>query len=110
MACRDDAAHATKAHEGCALIDKHPAIAVKPTSEGRRLVLVSRPGLQVIDIIGTWQGEQQDVAATARYFRISEDDVRAVLRYYDDHKVEVDQDLKAHLDAQQNHKRALGHR
>ncbi|HET9809082.1 MAG TPA: hypothetical protein VFQ66_05250 [Candidatus Limnocylindria bacterium] len=53
-------------------------------------MLVSRPGLQVIDIIGTWQGEQQDVAATARYFRISEDDVRA--------------------DAQQDHKRALGPR
>lgn len=70
MACRDDAAHATKAHEGRALRDKHPAIAGKPT--------------------GTWQGEQHHVAATARHFRISEDDVRA--------------------DAQQNHKRALGPR
>ena len=91
-------------------MDEHPAIAFKTTSHGRRAVLASRPGLQVIDIIGTWQGERQDVAATARYFRISEDDVRAVLRYYADYKNEIDQDLKAHLDAQENYKLVLEQR
>jgi hypothetical protein len=91
-------------------MDKHPAIAFKTTSRGRRTVLASRPGLQVIDIIGTWRGERQDVAATARYFRISEDDVSAVLRYYADYKDEIDQDLKAHLDAQDNYQRVLEQR
>lgn len=91
-------------------MDKHPAIAFKTTSQGRRAVLTARPGLQVIGIIGTWQAERQDVAATARYFHIGEDDVRAVLRYYADYKDEIDQDLKAHLAAQENYKRVLEQR
>jgi hypothetical protein len=91
-------------------MDKHPAIAFKTTSHGRRAVLASRPGLQLIDIIGTWRDERQDVAATTRYFRISEDEVQAVLRYYADYKDEIDQDLKAHLDAQENYKRVLHQR
>lgn len=110
MAYRDDQAHAIEAREGRALRDKHPVIAFTTTSNGRRAVLASRPGLQVIDIIGTWRGERQDVTATARYFRISEDDVQAVLRYYADYKEEIDQDLKAHLDAQENDKRVLEQR
>lgn len=92
-------------------MDKHPAVTFKTTSLGRRAaVLASRPGLQVIDIIGTWQAERQDVAATARYFHIPEDDVRAVLRYYADYKDEIDQDLKAHLASQENYKRVLEQR
>ncbi len=92
-------------------MDNHPAIIFKTTPLGRRAaVLASRPGLQVIDIIGTWQAERQDVPATARYVHISEDDVRAVLRYYADHKDEIDQDLKAHLEAQENYKRVLERR
>jgi len=91
-------------------MDKHPGITFKTTPLGRRAVVVARPGLQVIDIIGTWQGERQDVAATARYFRITEDDVRAVLSYYADYKKEIDQDLKAHLEAQENYKRVLEQR
>lgn len=91
-------------------MDKHPAIAFKTTPQGRRAVLASRPGLQVIDIIGTWRGERQDAAATARYFHISDDDTRAVLRYYADYKDEIDGDLKAHLDAQENYKRVLEQR
>ena len=91
-------------------MDKHPAIAFKTTPHGRRAILTARPGLHVIDIIGTWQAERQDVAATARYFHIIEDDVRAVLRYYADYKDEIDQDLKAHLAAQENYKRVLEQR
>ena len=91
-------------------MDKHPGITFKATPHGRRAVLASRPGLQVIDIIGTWQGERQDVGATARYFRIGEDDVAAVLRYYADYKEEIDQDLKSHLAAQENYKRVLEQR
>ena len=91
-------------------VDKHPVIGFKTTPLGRRAVLGSRPGVQVIDIIGTWQGERQDVAATARYFHVSEDEVRAVLRYYADYKDDIDQDLKAHLEMQENYKRVLEQR
>jgi uncharacterized protein (DUF433 family) len=91
-------------------MDKHPAIAFKATPQGRRAVLASRPGLQVIDIIGTWQGERQDVAATARYFHIGEDDVRAVVRYYADYKDELGEEIKRHLEAQENYKRVLEQR
>ena len=91
-------------------MDKHPMIAFKTTPNGRRAVLASRPGLQVIDIIGTWRGERQDVAATAQYFQSSEDEMQAVLHYYADHKDEIDQDLKAHLEAQENYKHVLEQR
>ena len=91
-------------------MDKHPVIAFKTTPHGRRAVVASRPGLQVVDIIGTWQGERQDVAATARYLHMSEDDVRAVLGYYAEYKKEIDQDLKDHLEAQENYKRVLEQR
>jgi len=47
---------------------------------------------------------------SARYFRVSEDDVSAVLRYYADYKDEIDRDLKAHLEAQDNYKRVLEQR
>jgi len=91
-------------------MDKHPVIAFKTTPHGRRAVVASRPGLQVVDIVGTWQGERQDVAATARYLHMSEDDVRAVLGYYAEYKKEIDQDLKDHLEAQENYKRVLEQR
>jgi uncharacterized protein (DUF433 family) len=91
-------------------MDKHPAIAFKTTLHGRRAVLASHPGLQVVDVIGTWRDERQDVVATARYLHINEDAVQAVLRYYADYKDEVDQDLKDHLDAQANYKRVLEQR
>lgn len=91
-------------------MDRHPAIAFKTTAQGRRAVLASHPGLQVIDVIGTWQGEGQDLAATARYFNLGEDDVQAVIRYYADYKDEIDRDLRAHLDAQANYRRVLDQR
>lgn len=91
-------------------MDTHPAIAFKTTARGRRAVLASHPGLQLIDIVGTWQGEDQDVAATARYFKLGDDEVQAVLRYYAEYRDEIDLDLKAHLQAQANYKRVLTER
>jgi hypothetical protein len=89
-------------------MDAHPAIAFRTTSLGRRTtVLAARPGLQVIDVIGTWRDDGQDIAATARYLDISEEDVRAVLRYYADYRDEVDRDLKEHVDAQESYRRVL---
>ncbi|MBI2323803.1 MAG: hypothetical protein HYU87_02415 [Chloroflexi bacterium] len=92
-------------------MDEHPAVIFRTTSLGRRAaVLASHPGLQVIDVIGTWRAERQDVAKTARYLHISEEDVQAVLRYYAEYRDEVDRDLREHLDAQQNYKRVLARR
>lgn len=91
-------------------MDEHPAISFVTTPQGRRAVLAARPRLQVIDIIGTWKGERQDVAATARYFEVSEDDVRAVIQYYVAYRDELDEEIRRHLEAQQNFKRVLEHR
>ena len=92
-------------------MDKHPAIAFRTSPQGRRsAVLAARPGLQLIDIIGTWQAERQDLAATAKYFHVGDDEVNAVLRYYADYKDEIDQDLRANRDAQENYKRVLEQR
>lgn len=92
-------------------MDEHPGIAFVTARDGRRTpVLASRPRLKVIDIIGTWQAERKDAAATARYFQISDEDVEAVLRYYAAYQREVDDDLRQHLDAQDNYKRVLEQR
>src|SRR5712692_5060518 len=92
-------------------MDKHPAVTFTTTPRGRRAaVLVSRPGLQVIDVIGTWKAERQDVTKTAQYLGIDEHDVRAVLAYYADYRDEVDRDLKEHLSSQKNYKRVLAQR
>ncbi len=92
-------------------MDKHPAVMFTTTSLGRReAVLAAHPGLQVIDVVATWKAERQDVAKTARYLHIGEDEVQAVLRYYGDYKDEIDRDLQEHLDAQRNYKRVLERR
>lgn len=92
-------------------MDEHPGIAFITARDGRRTpVLASRPRLKVIDVIGTWQAERKNEAATARYFQISDEDVEAVLRYYAAHQQEVDDDLRQHLDAQDNYKRVLEQR
>jgi len=92
-------------------MDKHPAVTFRTTSLGRRaVVLASRPRLQVIDVIGTWNDNKQDVPKTARYLHLTEDEVQAVLRYYADHRDEVERDLEDHLAAQRNYKRVLEQR
>lgn len=92
-------------------MDKHPAITFKTTSQGRRAaVLAGHPGLQVVDVIGTWKAEMQDVAKAARYLHIGREEVEVVLRYYADYREEIDRDLRDHLDAQRNFKRVLEQR
>ena len=61
-------------------MDEYPAIAFISTPHGRRAVLAARPRLQIIDVVGTWKGERQDAAATAKYFGISEDGHRVLRR------------------------------
>ena len=91
-------------------MDEHPAIAFISTPQGRRAVLAARPRLQIIDIIGTWKGERQDIGATAKYFGIGEEDVQAVVQYYVAYRDELDEEIRRHLDAQQNYKRVLQQR
>jgi len=91
-------------------MDEHPAIRCVTTSDRRRVVLASRPRLSVLVLLGTWQAERRDVRETARYFDISEDDVRAAIRYYSAFRNELDEEIRQHLAAQQNFKRALEHR
>lgn len=92
-------------------MDKHPAVMFKTTSQGRRAaVLAAHPGLQVIDVIGTWRTEKQDAAKAARYLHIDQEEVEAVLRYYADYREDVERDLRDHLDAQRNYKRVLEQR
>lgn len=92
-------------------MDEHPGITFVTTPDGHRpAVLASRPRLKVIDIVGTWKGERQDVAATARYFAISEDEVHVALRYYTAYQKELDQEIRRHLAAQQSYRRVLEQR
>lgn len=91
-------------------MDEHPAIAFISTPQGRRAVLAARPRLQVIDVVGTWKSERQDIGATAKYFGVSNEDVRAVIEYYVAYKDELDDEIRRHLDAQQNYKRVLHQR
>jgi|ERR1700687_191403 len=91
--------------------DKHPAISFKTTPQGRRAaVLAAHPGIQVVDVIGTFRAEAQDADKAARYLHITENEVQAVLRYYADYRDEVNRDLQEHLETQRNYKRVLEHR
>ena len=91
-------------------MDEHPGIVFASTPLGRRAVLASRPRIQVLDLIGTWLGERQDVAETARYFDVSQDDVRAAVRYYASFKVELDGAIRQHREAQANFEHVLARR
>lgn len=92
-------------------MDKHPAVMFKATSLGRRAaVLAAHPGIQVVDVVGTWKAEGQDDAKTARYLHIGREEVEAVLRYYADYRDEVERDLEQHLSAQRSYKRVLERR
>lgn len=92
-------------------MDKHSAVSFTTTSLGRRAaVLAAHPGLQVIDVVGTWKAEQKDIGRTARYLHLAAEEIQEVLRYYSDYRDEVDQDLQEHLEAQRNYKRVLERR
>ena len=91
-------------------MDEYPEISFVGTPDGRRAVLASRPRIQVIDLVATWQGQQQDIAATARYFEIPESDVRGALRYYAAYKTELDEAIRKHREAQSNFEQVLARR
>src|SRR5438093_13602175 len=91
-------------------MDEHPGVAFVNTSNGRRAVLASRPRIQVIDLIATWQGQRQNVSETARYFEVSDDDVKAAVRYYAAFKTELDEAIRQHRDAQANFEQVLARR
>jgi uncharacterized protein (DUF433 family) len=91
-------------------MDEHPGIGFVNTSNGRRAVLAARPRIQVIDLIATWLGQRQDTAETARYFELSEDDIKAAVRYYAAFKSELDEVIRQHRDAQANFEQVLARR
>jgi len=91
-------------------MDEYPEISFVSTPEGRRAVLASRPRIQVIDLVATWQGQRQDIAATARYFEIPESDVRGALRYYAAYTNELDEAIRKHREAQTNFEQVLARR
>ena len=91
-------------------MEEHPGIIFVGTPAGGRAVLASRPRIQVLDLIVTWQDEGQDVAETARYFDIAEGDVRAALRYYASFKDELDGAIRQHREAQANIGQVLARR
>jgi uncharacterized protein (DUF433 family) len=92
-------------------MDEHPGIGFVTAPDGERVpVLAGRPRLRLVDVIGTWRAEHQDVAATARYFGIADDDIQTVLRYYAAHRDELDAAIRAHLAAQDNFERVIRQR
>jgi hypothetical protein len=91
-------------------MDEHPGITFVSTSHGRRAVLAARPRIQVIDLIATWLGHRQDVPETARYFEVSDDDVKAAVRYYAAFKDELDDAIHQHRQAQANFEQVLARR
>jgi uncharacterized protein (DUF433 family) len=92
-------------------MDEHPGVGFVTAPDGERIpVLAGRPRLKLVDVIGTWRAERQDVAATARYFDIAEDNVQAVLRYYAAYRDDLDAAIRAHLAAQDNFERVIRQR
>ena len=91
-------------------MDEHPGIIFVSTPLGRRAVLASKRRIQILDLVVTWQDQRRDVAETARYFDVSEDDVRAAVRYYASLKDELDEAIRQHREAQANFEHVLARR
>ncbi len=70
--------------------DRYPRITFVAKISGRVPSLLSRPRLLVAYIVETWRGSKKSVKATADYYRLGEEDVRAALAYYAEFREEVD--------------------
>jgi uncharacterized protein (DUF433 family) len=69
--------------------DTHPLIVFREGAAGRRAALAGTR-LDVAQVIDTLQAEENSIEATAEYFDVSEQHVRAALRYYADYREEID--------------------
>lgn len=69
--------------------DTHPLIAFRDGAAGRRPALVGTR-LDVWHVVETVKTSGRSIAAAAEYLSISEAAVRACVRYYAEHKGEVD--------------------
>ena len=71
--------------------DLHPAITMRPGRVGGRPALAAKPRLEVAVVVETWQQNDRDIGATARYHAISTADVQNALAYYTDFPEEIDE-------------------
>lgn len=70
--------------------DDHPLITFREGASGRRAAMVGTR-LDVAQVIDTLRESDNSVGATADYLGISEQHVRAAVRYYADFRDEVDE-------------------
>jgi uncharacterized protein (DUF433 family) len=70
--------------------DDHPLVVFREGAAGRRAALVGTR-LDVSQVIDTLRESDNSVDATADYFGIPEQHVRAAVRYYSDFRDEVDE-------------------
>jgi uncharacterized protein (DUF433 family) len=69
--------------------DQHPLIGFRETAAGRSAALAGTR-LDVWQVIETIRNSGNDVSEAAAYLEIPEEHVRACVRYYADHKREID--------------------
>jgi uncharacterized protein (DUF433 family) len=70
--------------------DRHPRVTFVARISGRLPALLSHPRLLVAHIAQTWRASKRSVKATAEYFRLPEEEIRAALDYYAEFRDEVD--------------------
>jgi len=70
--------------------DTHPLISFREGAAGRRAALAGTR-LDVAHVIDTLQAEENSITATAEYLEVSEQQVRAAVRYYADYREEIDE-------------------
>jgi uncharacterized protein (DUF433 family) len=70
--------------------DRHPRITFVAKISGRLPALLSRPRLLVAHIVQTWRASKRSVKATAEYFELPEDEIRAAIDYYAEFREEID--------------------
>lgn len=87
--------------------DLHPAITLRPGRVGGRPALAARPRLEVAVIVETWEQNERDVEATARYHEIAVADVENALAYYADFPDEIDDIVERKRKVSDRHERLL---
>jgi uncharacterized protein (DUF433 family) len=91
--------------EGLRMAD-HPGIVFRDGPAGRRAALAGGPDVwEVIDTLrGTGEQGERAIAATAEWGSLSPSQVRTAVRYYADHRAEVDEHIRrTREDAEREH-------
>lgn len=74
--------------------DAHPLVRFRDVGDGTRQPALGGHRLLVADVIASVRANESDTELTARSLEVSVDKVRAAIRYYAEHREEIDAEVR----------------